>query len=85
MLLTVLYHGGSLVSGGTLSVGQLSSFLLYAAYVGVALAGVTGSYSDLNKGIGASVRLFQLIGRQPKIPNYGGLSDFSYGTFVNIW
>ncbi|KAK4300115.1 hypothetical protein Pmani_027666 [Petrolisthes manimaculis] len=73
MLLTVLYHGGSLVSGGALSVGQLSSFLLYAAYVGVALAGVTGSYSELNKGLGASVRLFQLIDRRPRIPNHGGL------------
>lgn len=57
-----------------LSVGQLSSFLLYAAYVGIALGGLSSFYSEMNRGLGASTRLFQLIDRKPKMPVLGGES-----------
>jgi hypothetical protein len=33
-LLTVLYHGGSLVLQGVMTTGELTSFLLYSLYVG---------------------------------------------------
>lgn len=55
-----------------LSVGQLSSFLLYAAYVGIALGGISTFYSEMNRGIGASTRLFSLMDREPAIPTQGG-------------
>lgn len=55
-----------------LSVGQLSSFLLYAAYVGIALGGISSFYSEMNRGIGASTRLFSLMDREPAIPTMGG-------------
>lgn len=73
IILSVLYYGGGLVTDASLSVGQLSSFLLYAAYVGIALGGLSSFYSEMNRGIGASTRLFELIDRHPTIPVQGGV------------
>ena len=68
----MLYYGGGLVTESALSVGQLSSFLLYAAYAGIAFAGISSFYSEMQKGLGASTRLFQLIDQEPTIHLSGG-------------
>ncbi|XP_048515456.1 ATP-binding cassette sub-family B member 10, mitochondrial isoform X2 [Athalia rosae] len=72
IILSVLYYGGVMVSNSALTVGNLSAFLLYAAYIGVSLGGLSNFYSELNKALGASTRLFELIEREPKIPVQGG-------------
>ena len=36
IILTVLYYGGNLVTTDVITVGQLASFVLYSAYVGLA-------------------------------------------------
>ncbi|XP_076066354.1 ATP-binding cassette sub-family B member 10, mitochondrial-like [Oratosquilla oratoria] len=72
IIISVLYYGGMLVTESSITVGQLSSFLLYAAYIGVALGGLSTFYSEMNKGLGASTRLFNLIDRIPSIPITGG-------------
>ena len=40
IILTVLYYGGSLVTTDVISVGNLTSFILYAAYVGIGKSAV---------------------------------------------
>ena len=70
--LSVLYYGGVMLSDSTITVGNLSAFLLYAGYVGISLNGLSSFYSELNKALGASKRLFELIERQPLIPIQGG-------------
>ncbi|XP_014219848.1 ATP-binding cassette sub-family B member 10, mitochondrial [Copidosoma floridanum] len=72
IILSVLYYGGSMLSDSTITVGNLSAFLLYAAYVGISMGGLSSFYSELNKALGASTRLFELIDRQPSIPIEGG-------------
>ncbi|XP_058802845.1 ATP-binding cassette sub-family B member 10, mitochondrial-like [Phymastichus coffea] len=72
IILSVLYYGGTMVSDSTLTVGSLSAFLLYAAYVGISLNGLSSFYTELNKALGASTRLFELIDRKPCIPIQGG-------------
>jgi ATP-binding cassette subfamily B (MDR/TAP) protein 10 len=71
IILSVLYYGGTMVSESSLTVGALSAFLLYAAYVGIALGGLSSFYSEMMKGLGASTRLWELIDRQPSIPLTG--------------
>lgn len=71
MILSVLYYGGVMVSHDHISVGNLSAFLLYAAYIGVSIGGLTSFYAELNRGLGASTRLWQLVDRQPAIPITG--------------
>ncbi|KAJ3409413.1 ATP-binding cassette sub- B member 10, mitochondrial [Chytridiales sp. JEL 0842] len=61
ILLAILYYGGSMVTSGAISVGDLTSFFLYTAYVGSSMIGISGFYSELMKGVGASGRLFELL------------------------
>ncbi|XP_071651082.1 ATP-binding cassette sub-family B member 10, mitochondrial [Temnothorax longispinosus] len=70
--LSVLYNGVFMVSNSDITIGSLSAFLLYAGYVGISLNGLSRTYSELNKALGANVRLFELIDRQPLIPIEGG-------------
>ncbi|XP_043503837.1 ATP-binding cassette sub-family B member 10, mitochondrial [Polistes fuscatus] len=72
IILSALYYGGVMVSDSTITIGNLSAFLLYAAYVGISLNGLSSFYSELNKALGASSHLFELIDRKPKIPIKGG-------------
>lgn len=71
IILSVLYYGGSLVVENSITVGALSAFLLYAAYVGVAIGGLSSFYSEMMKGLGASTRLWELIDSTPSIPLEG--------------
>lgn len=60
-----------MVATEQLSVGNLTSFLLYAAYVGISIGGLSSFYTELNKGIGAATRLWEIIDREPSIPVSG--------------
>ena len=73
IILTVLYYGGNLVTTDVLTVGNLASFVLYSAYVGIGLSGVSSFYAEMMKGLGASTRLWELVDKQPTIPVSGGL------------
>ncbi|KAF7798827.1 hypothetical protein EIP86_010053 [Pleurotus ostreatoroseus] len=66
-LLCLLGYGGTLVSKGAISVGDLTSLLLYTVYVGGGLQTLTGFFSSIMRGIGAGVRIFDLIERKPTI------------------
>lgn len=56
-----------------MTVGQLSSFLMYAFWVGISIAGFSSFYSELMKGLGAGTRLWELIDRKPEFPLNEGL------------
>lgn len=66
-MIAVLYAGGAMVKSGTITIGELSSFLMYTAYAGSSLFGLSGFYSELMKGVGAASRLFELQDRRPTI------------------
>ncbi|XP_077543091.1 ATP-binding cassette sub-family B member 10, mitochondrial-like [Haemaphysalis longicornis] len=74
IVLAVLYYGGVLMSDGKLSVGSLSSFLLYAAYVGVSIGGLGGFFTEATKALGASKKVWEIADRVPLLPNSGGLA-----------
>lgn len=73
-ILAVLGIGGGMVARGTITIGDLTSFLLYTAYVGGSVSGLTGFYSEIMKGIGAGSRLFELLDRKPPISLYDGVA-----------
>lgn len=66
-ILALLYVGGGMVKSGAISIGELSSFMLYTAYAGSSMFGLSGFYSELMKGVGAASRLFELQDREPTI------------------
>lgn len=65
--IALLYVGGGMVKSGAISIGDLTSFLMYTAYAGSSLFGLSAFYSELMKGVGAASRLFELQDREPTI------------------
>ncbi|KAL5358991.1 P-loop containing nucleoside triphosphate hydrolase protein [Aspergillus floccosus] len=66
-ILALLYVGGGMVQSGGISIGELTSFLMYTAYAGSSMFGLSSFYSELMKGVGAASRLFELQDREPTI------------------
>ncbi|KAF8764683.1 hypothetical protein HNY73_022736 [Argiope bruennichi] len=84
IILSVLYYGGSMMSTNQITIGGLSSFLLYAAYVGISIGGMSTFYSELMRGLGASTRLWELIDRKPLISFEGGITLPQFSGSVNF-
>ena len=53
--------------------GNLTSFILYAAYVGIGFSGVSTFYAETMKALGASSRIWEITDKVPAIPVEGGL------------
>ncbi len=60
-LLIMLWVGADLISQGSLTVGELTSFVLYAAMVTTAARVVSDFWSDWMRTIGATERIFEII------------------------
>jgi len=69
----VLAIGGQMVASGSITIGDLSSFLLYTIYAGSSISGLSSFYSELMKGVGAASRIFELLDRKPTIKATGKL------------
>ncbi|XP_033264833.2 ATP-binding cassette sub-family B member 10, mitochondrial isoform X2 [Orcinus orca] len=76
IVLSVLYKGGLLMGSAHMTVGELSSFLMYAFWVGLSIGGLSSFYSELMKGLGAGGRLWELLEREPELP-------FNEGAILN--
>ncbi|RFU74422.1 atp-dependent permease mdl1 [Trichoderma arundinaceum] len=72
-ILAMLVVGGNLVRTGAMSLGDLTSFMMYTAFAGSSLFGLSGFYSELMKGVGAASRLFELQDRKPGIHQTVGI------------
>ncbi|XP_048342311.1 ATP-binding cassette sub-family B member 10, mitochondrial isoform X2 [Sphaerodactylus townsendi] len=73
IVLSVLYKGGLLMGYSHMTIGELSSFLMYAFWVGISIGGLSSFYSELMKGLGAGGRLWELIDRKPELPFNEGI------------
>lgn len=73
IIMSVLYYGGNLVNDGQMTIGALTSFILYAGYTAISLGGLSNFYTELNKGVGSATRIWEILDRKPLIPICGGL------------
>lgn len=64
----VLWVGSREVISGRLTPGQLVSFLLYTMMIASPIAAFTGLYSQFQRALGASERVFQLLDTPPELP-----------------
>lgn len=62
-----------MVKNGVITIGELSSFLMYTVYAGSSMVGLSGFYGEMMKGVGAASRLFELQDRKPTISPTKGL------------
>ena len=65
-IVAVVWFGVTLSIKGEMSVGQLISFVLYSIYVGASFGGIAELYSQVQKAIGATERVFELLDEQPE-------------------
>ncbi|KAI8230082.1 ATP-dependent permease MDL2 [Colletotrichum sp. SAR 10_99] len=72
-ILAMLIVGGNFVRNGAMTLGDLTSFMMYTAFAGSSLFGLSSFYSELMKGVGAASRLFELQDRKPGISQTVGL------------
>ena len=63
----VHWYGGHLLADGSMTIGALTSYLLYTLTVAFSLGAVSGLYEDFMKALGASERVFELLDRVPAL------------------
>lgn len=68
IVLSVFYFGGSQIASGAISIGDLTSFLMYSVWTGISISGLSSFYTELMRGVGASHRTWEIIDRVPVIP-----------------
>lgn len=56
-----------------MTVGALTSFILYAGYSAISIGGLSNFFTELNKGVGSASRIWEIFDRQPLIPIQGGI------------
>jgi subfamily B ATP-binding cassette protein MsbA len=60
-IVVVLWQGGRLVLEGSLTAGDLVSFLLYTIYIAAAVGALASFFSSYQEAVGAAERVFQLL------------------------
>ncbi|GIV37134.1 MAG: multidrug ABC transporter ATP-binding protein [Cyclobacteriaceae bacterium] len=88
-IVAVGWFGASLVQRGELSVGMLFSFIIYTSFIGGSIAGLGDIYTQVQRAIGASERLQEILQQQDEsnqpqhpeaLPRFAGKI-----TFRNVW
>lgn len=57
----VIWYGSTLLKAGAINEGDLFSFVLYTGFIGGAMGGIGDMYGRLQKTVGASERVFEII------------------------
>jgi ATP-binding cassette, subfamily B, bacterial len=63
----VIWYGANLVQAGELSIADLFTFVLYTTFIGGAMGGLGDMYAQINKTIGASERLVEIMNETSEI------------------
>ena len=65
-IVAVVWFGVRLSISGEMSVGQLISFVLYSTFVDASFGGIAELYAQIQKAIGATERVFELLDETPE-------------------
>ncbi len=65
-IVAVVWYGVQLSISGEMSVGQLITFVLYSTFVGASFGGIAELYAQIQKAIGATERVFELLEEDPE-------------------
>src|SRR5690606_24882018 len=60
-VVAVIWYGSSLVSGGEISVGELTTYILYSIFVAGSMGSFPELYANVPKAIGASERVIEIL------------------------
>ncbi|GGA73060.1 multidrug ABC transporter ATP-binding protein [Flavobacterium palustre] len=65
-IVAVVWYGVQLSIAGEITVGELFTFILYSSYVGASSGGIAELYAQVQKAIGATERVFELLDETPE-------------------
>ncbi|WP_066838232.1 ABC transporter ATP-binding protein [Rufibacter ruber] len=60
-IILVIWYGATLVQRGELSIGELTSFILYTTFIGASVAGLGDLYAKIQVSLGASDRILEIL------------------------
>lgn len=63
----VIWYGTTLLKSGDIQAGDLFSFVLYTGFIGGAVGGIGDLYGRLQKTVGASERIFEIIDNEGEL------------------
>ncbi len=65
-IVAVIWYGVYLASKDQLFIGDLIKFILYSVYVGASFGGIAELYAQIQKAVGATERVFEILDEQPE-------------------
>ncbi|MFT3796658.1 ABC transporter ATP-binding protein [Flavobacterium sp.] len=65
-IVAVVWYGVTLSIAGEITVGELFTFILYSTYVGASSGGIAELYTQIQKALGATERVFELLDETPE-------------------
>jgi len=71
-LVVVVWYGVYLSINDMLSIGELISFVLYSVFVGASIGGIAELYAQIQKSIGATERLVEILDEKPEHVDISG-------------
>jgi ABC-type multidrug transport system fused ATPase/permease subunit len=87
----VIWYGGSLVRSGEMTMGDLTSFIIYTTFVGGALGSFAELFGQIQRTLGASVRVREILTETPEelgiervSPESSSASRFQSVEFANV-
>lgn len=85
-IVTVGWYGALLVQAGDLTVGMLFSFVIYTSFIGGSIAGLGDIYTQLQRSIGASERLLEMLNQKDEYEptSAGGIKLTGAINFENV-
>jgi ABC-type multidrug transport system fused ATPase/permease subunit len=76
-IVLVLWYGGGLVAKGEMTIGDLTSFIIYTSFIGGSVAGMGEFYSQLQKAIGASQRIREILKIDSEVLTENNTKEFN--------
>jgi ATP-binding cassette subfamily B protein len=71
-IVAVGWYGANLVQTNSISVGELFSFVLYTSFIGFSIAGLGDIYAQLQRSIGASERVLEILDQSDEAQSVAG-------------
>jgi len=63
----VIWYGAGLVQAGEFGLSDLFTFILYTTFIGASISGMGDLYAQINRVIGASERIFEILEEEPEL------------------
>ena len=67
----VIWYGARLIHAGEMSMGDLTSFLMLTIFIGASIGSIADLYAQIQKAIGATDKLMELLEETPEDHNEG--------------